>query len=412
MRDQPATLRHSTRFWPRPGQRPPAVTSLFVIVLVVLAVFGGIRLDSSAGSPIKRVGVRIVFTASPLDPRSALGGSIRRSVEILRERLDSAFRGVQVSRAGDKIAVYLADAASASRSRVIALAAPGRFAMYDWEANALTPDGSTVASQLHLLTPAALEISQGTGSLAPGDPGAGSSSLYDAVTLASRQPTQTSTDNSRPWPEYYMFGAPGSAACAAGAMRQGKSPTRGVYCLLSGPDSDRQELLGGLPRGVSPSEARQLVVPAGTVVLQAVNPSANHQASFTDPSAQFYVLRDHAALSGSDITGPHPSTDPTGNPSVQFGLTATGKTVFHDATSVLAHRGERISPPGQTLDQHFAIAVDNQLVAVPAIDFEVYPDGVPVDAGAAILGGFTKQSAQDLAILLRFGPLQVRLTTR
>ena len=75
--------------------------------------------------------------------------------------------------------------------------------------------------------------------------------LYDAVKLASKQPAQVSADNARRGSQYYMFGAPGSAACATAAKAQGKTPTPGVHCLLSGPDDNQQDLLSGLPAGVS-----------------------------------------------------------------------------------------------------------------------------------------------------------------
>ena len=60
---------------------------------------------------------------------------------------------------------------------------------------------------------------------------------------------------------------------------------------------------------------------------------------------------------------------------------------------------------GHTLNQHFAIVLDDQLITVPFINFEQYPDGINGDHGADISGNLTSQSAADLAILLRFGPL-------
>src|SRR5207237_2467161 len=63
-----------------------------------------------------------------------------------------------------------------------------QLAFYDWEQNVLTPNGKPVVSQLQSQDPTALTISQGaTGNLAPGDPGAGSVGLYQAVQLASKQ---------------------------------------------------------------------------------------------------------------------------------------------------------------------------------------------------------------------------------
>jgi hypothetical protein len=71
---------------------------------------------------------------------------------------------------------------------VLALTVPGRLWFYDWEANALTPNGKPVASQLQTQDRTALRISQGTSGMAPGDPGSGGLPLYQAVKLASKQP--------------------------------------------------------------------------------------------------------------------------------------------------------------------------------------------------------------------------------
>src|SRR5207253_170778 len=137
--------------------------------------------------------------------------------------------------------------------------------------------------------------------------------------LASKQPAQPSPDNARNTPQYFMFGAPGSAACAASAKAAGTTPTPGARCLLSGPTDNRQDLLAGLPGGLTAADGQILVVPRGIVVLQAVPASFTRPLSFSDPSAQFYVLRDHVALFGNDITSPQQSTDQSGQPDVAFG---------------------------------------------------------------------------------------------
>ena len=77
--------------------------------------------------------------------------------------------------------------------------------------------------------------------------------------------------------------------------------------------------------------------------------------------------------------------------------------------ATIAHRGQLDSPFGQQLNQHFAVALDNQLITVPSIDYKQYPDGIPADSGAEITGGFTISSAQDLATQLRLGALPINL---
>jgi SecD/SecF fusion protein len=386
---------------------------LIVLGLLAASVFVIVGNKTRLGLDLKG-GIQLVYEGQPTPQTPVVTqDALDRAVDIMRERVDQlgvSEPEIQTS-GGNQISVGLPDVQDTERA-VKEVGTTARLEFYDWEQNALTPNGKTVASQLQTQDPTALEMSQGSGSVGPGNPGAGSMLLYDAVKLASKQPASSSPRNARAGPEYYMFGAPGSAACATAAKDQGKTPTPGVHCLLSGPESGdqaQQDLIQGLPAGVTASEAEQLVVPQGTVVLQAANQSATHQVTFDDPTAQFYVLKDNVSLFGNDISNPQQGTDSTGSPDVQFGFTSKGKTEFQDVTRSIAHRGDLVSGLGQKLVQHFAVALDNQLITVPSIDFKTYPDGIPGDTGADITGGFTIQSAQDLATQLRLGALPIKL---
>jgi SecD/SecF fusion protein len=386
---------------------------LIVLGLIAASVFVIVGNKTRLGLDLKG-GIQLVYEGQPTPQTPVVTqDALNRAVDIMRERVDQlgvSEPEIQTS-GGNQISVGLPDVQDTERA-VKEVGTTARLEFYDWEQNALTPNGKTVASQLQTQDPTALQISQGSLSVGPGNPGEGSMLLYDAVKLASQQPASSSPQNARAGPEYYMFGAPGSAACATAAKDQGKTPTPGVHCLLSGPDSGdqaQQDLIQGLPAGVSASEAEKLVVPQGTVVLQAANQSATHQVSFDDPTAQFYVLKDNVSLFGNDISNPQQSTDQSGSPDVQFGFTSKGKKEFQDVTGTIAHRGDLVSGLGQKLVQHFAVALDNQLITVPSIDFKTYPDGIPGDTGAQITGGFTIQSAQDLATQLRLGALPIKL---
>ena len=154
-----------------------------------------------------------------------------------------------------------------------------------------------------------------------------------------------------------------------------------------------------------------MVVPRGTVVLQAIPANFSKPTPIGDPSAQFYVLKDNIAIRGSDITNPQQSTDlNAGQPDVTFGFSSKGRSAFQDVTAAIARRGELDSGLGQQLNQHFAIALDNQLITVPFISYKQYPDGINGDNGADISGSFSISSAQNLANELRLGALPVRLT--
>jgi SecD/SecF fusion protein len=382
-----------------------------VVVAAIVVAFVGVHGSKSPDSSIGRGGgVELVYRAeptarTPIVTRAALTGAIA----VMRQRaaaLGVAGGTFQATRSNE-ITVQLPNVKALARAEKV-VGKTSRLGFYDWEANALTPNGKTVASQLQPQDRTALTTSQGSAGASPGDPGAGSMSLYDAVRLASRQPRQVSPDNARLGPQYYLFGAPGSAACATAARVQGETAVPTVHCLLAGPDDTRADLLSGLPAGVSASQGQQLAVPPGTVVLQAADPSPGRQTNPNDPNAQFYVLKDHVSLFGSEITNPRQGTDQGGNPDVTFDFTSKGRTAFQELTSTIAHRGELASTLGQQLNQHFAVALDTKLLTVPSIDFKAYPDGVKT-ATSDITAGLTIQSARDLATQLRLGTLPVEL---
>jgi preprotein translocase subunit SecD len=390
-----------------------ALSALVVVAVVaVLLTAGGTGSSGSSGSS----GVELVYVAgpSPQTP-SVTSAALARAVAVMRSRvaqLGVRAASIRVSGA-DEITIQLPDVKNIAQVER-EVGATARLEFYDWEANALTPSGQTVASLLQPQNPAAMAISQGAGAGAPGSPGAGSMSLYQAVKLASQQPQESSAEkvyNARNGPQYYMFGAPGSAACQIAARAQHQTALVGSHCLLSGPDENRQDLINGLPAGVSASEGRTLAVPQGIVVLQATPASFSDPNQISDPNAQFFVLKDHVSLFGNDITNPQQNTDQTGAPDVTFSFTSKGNTEFSNVTQKIARRGELVSGLGSTLDQHFAVALDTQLITVPSIDSKTYPDGITGDKGADITAGFTISSARQLATELRLGalPLQLQL---
>jgi SecD/SecF fusion protein len=385
----------------------------FILLLVVGLLAGSLAAiftqSTRLGLDLKG-GVELVYQGRPTPVQPVVTqDALQRAVDIMRQRVDQL--GVSeptIQRTGaDQISVGLPGLNDFARAEK-QVGTTARLKFYDWEANALTPNGKPVADQLLGQDQTALQISQG-GSAPPGDPGGGSMSLYDAVKLAAQQPEQTSNDNTRRGSEYYIFGAPGSAACAAAATAQHKTPVPGAHCLLAGPDDNLQSLDLGLPAGVAANapQTEQLTVKQGTIVVQAVDPKGKTTPP-SDPSAQFFALRDHAALQGTDISDPKQSTDQSGNPDVSFGFNGKGGSKFQAVTRTIAQRGFKVSI-GAQLNQHFAIALDRKLVTVPQIDYKTYPEGITGDTGADITGGFTIQSAQDLATLLRLGALPIDL---
>ena len=152
----------------------------------------------------------------------------------------------------------------------------------------------------------------------------------------------------------------------------------------------------------------------GTVVVEAT-PTVNNTGDVTvaNPSA-YYVLNDNPALTGNDITNPAQSTDPnTGQPNVTFGFTGHGKTSSSRSPRRSPSAAQLAQVPGVSkpqAEQHFAIVLDNQLISVPSIDYTQYPTGIDATNGSEISGGFTLDSAQNLANELQSGALPIRLS--
>jgi SecD/SecF fusion protein len=350
-------------------------------------------------------GTELIYQGEPTPATPTVTqAALQRAVNIMDERVNQL--GVSqpnISTAQNDIDVQLPDVQDTARAEA-EVGTTAQLYFYDWEANAVLPDGSTAASKLLAQEPAALTLSQGSGA-----PGAGSMPLYNAVKLAAKQPRAKASSQSQP--QYYLFGKGGTPVCAAAAKFYGViEAAANQHCLLSGPDDNADDLQTGLPPGVtSLSQGQTLVIKPGTVVLQAVPASFSNPPKPAAPNTQFYVLRDHAALNGNEITNPQQSTDTGGNPDVNFGFTGGGAKAFTAVTAAIAHRGSEVSGAGSKLQQHFAVALDNVLVTVPQIDFTTYPDGIPSDQGAEITGGFTISSAQDLANELRDGALPIGL---
>src|SRR5712672_3491937 len=124
-----------------------------------------------------------------------------------------------------------------------------------------------------------------------------------------------------------------------------------------------------------------LTVPADSEVLM----------SSTAPKVP-YVIKKQVLVSGGDLTDAQPGFDQrSGEPIVSFRFNTSGSRKFAQATS-------------ENVGQPFAIVLDNEVISAPVIR-------EPITGGSGqISGSFTVQAANDLAILLRAGALQAKLT--
>ena len=156
------------------------------------------------------------------------------------------------------------------------------------------------------------------------------------------------------------------------------------------------------------ANAEVIEVPAGVLVLR------EQRAEPDDPKPdRWWVVQDRPGLSGTDIKSPEQSFDQTvGNqPIVNFNFTDQGRDAFQAITRRVAERGvdNAFGQDPELTSQHFAIALDDELVSAPLINWRENPDGIDGQNGAQISGSFTIQSAQDLAKILKIGALPLEL---
>ena len=129
----------------------------------------------------------------------------------------------------------------------------------------------------------------------------------------------------------------------------------------------------------TPADARAGRIPPGSELLES-----DERDGEGNP-VQYYVVRKRVMVSGENLVDSQPTFD-RGQPVVSFRFDSVGARRFGDATA-------------RNVDKPFAIVLDNRVISAPRILS-------PIMGGSGIItGGFTAQSANDLAVLLRAGAL-------
>jgi len=130
------------------------------------------------------------------------------------------------------------------------------------------------------------------------------------------------------------------------------------------------------------------VLPPDTVLLHG-------QKSVNDRTDSVFLVSRVPVVSGTDIkTAEAGHGGKTGGPIVNFYLTTSAGEKFARFTA--AHSETSANP------SNLAIVLDNQVIEAPSIQSEIHDSGI-------IEGGFTEQTAHDLALKLRSGALPASL---
>ena len=367
---------------------------LFVAGLVIASIAVIATKQTRLGLDLQG-GVELVYEASPTPQQPVVDqAALDRAIDVMRERVDRL--GVaepEIQRSGEnQISVALPDVQDADKAqRQVGQVAQLFF--YDWETNVIGPDGE--------VAPDDPEVTGG-----PSAGRVGGISYYDAVVRASEQPA-----------------AEGEAA---------KDVSHdGLYFLLDqkrervvgGPEEEKGDLFSERPDDAEAPDCKEggeatlcvETVQPGTTIVRAEQ--ADDQAEIKDPNnAQYYVLRDRVALKGTDIKNPEQQFDQgaggNGQPIVTFDFTDKGRDTCEEVTRGIAQRGLDSFAPGDPQSAAAALrdrARQRAHLACRTSTSSENPDGIDGRNGAQIEGGFTIESAQDLANLLKTGALPVKL---
>jgi preprotein translocase subunit SecD len=134
-------------------------------------------------------------------------------------------------------------------------------------------------------------------------------------------------------------------------------------------------------------QAHQGVLPPNTVVMPS-KPRRGEEGGFM-------IVSRIPVVSGTDIRSADPGTKTdTNEPIVNFYLTTAAGKKFGQFTA--AHSKDSANP------SNLAIVLDNRVITAPSINSQINDSGI-------IEGGFTQESAKDLAMLLRSGALPASL---
>jgi SecD/SecF fusion protein len=374
------------------------VAGLFAASLAVIATK-----KTRLGLDLKG-GVQLTYEGKPTATAKVDTESLNRAIDIMRKRVDQL--GVaqpEIQRFGERqISVGLPEVSNAARAEK-EVGKTAQLYFYDWEPNVIGPEGKTVKEEEN---PNELtRIAVTAGSAEAGLP------EYQAVLRALKRKAILRATNTT-W-------TPGCTEA------QQHGCLYGSWYLL---DTTHQKVLRGPEETERNLEAAAYAKPGvtlkavrvqpGTVLVQA-RPFESNQGKVTNRSPNsWYVLNDDPVLTGGDITHPqqgfNEGSGGNGEPNVNFGFTGHGKNVFEHVTKEIAIRGREAQGPRTPKTaalQHFAVALEGQLITVPSIDYTVYPEGIDASNGSEISGGFTITSASELAEELQSGALPIKLVT-
>jgi len=395
------------------GRRRNIFVLLFVLGLVIVSAVVCLKKPTQLGLDLQG-GIELTLQGRPTPQvKEVTSSAMDRSVDIIRSGCDKlGVSEIEVSRLGaDQISVGIPGATNVGTATECATK-PARLYFYDWQNNLIGPAKDLSLAGTGADTEAVLKQVRQQWIDAGRPPTEGFNrtwinqgaepTMWDAVNLAAEQPRDEKCENCTSGDKYYLF--------------EKKAP----HELISGPVTAKEDLYFNDQGRPIPKEGIVRKVPQGTVVVTEYPTDSEGKTVQDDSEVGYFVLKDDAALSGSEIKDPQQNMDQFNQPNVTFEFTGEGRKSFQDITRRIAQEGQARALGAVSAEQaaalsgNFAIILDGSVVSRPIINFVENPDGIDGRTGAQISGGFTVDEAQKLAEYLQRGalPIDLKLTSQ
>jgi len=348
--------------------------------------------------------------------------SLDRAVEVMRKRVEGL--GVvptSIRIEGHQISVELPDTGNTQSAQEV-VGETAQLYFYDWELNVVGPNGTTGPNSGAL-----------TGGEQPASVRAGLPE-YQAVLRAAKRPPILRLNDTTLQPGCTAAQVDG---CIYGSWYLLDTKRQKMLCAdgepICGPADTKAELGVDHYRAPVGAKLKAVRVNPGTVLVQAHPEESTSKIVRSAPNS-FYVLNDDPVLSGKEINNPRQGLfnpqqqgilgllnkgkgegrqEGPGPPDVVFGFSSShSQVVFERLTREIAQRGMNAQLPGvpkARVLQHYAVVLDEQVIAAPSIDFTQYPEGIDATHGSQITGSFTLAFAWKLADELQSGSLPIKL---
>jgi preprotein translocase subunit SecD len=150
-----------------------------------------------------------------------------------------------------------------------------------------------------------------------------------------------------------------------------------IHAVVGGPYATDQDAL----------QANSGVLPPDAVLMKGSGSAGAPE--------QVWLLKRASEVEGTDFRDAQPSQDQNGRPNITFTLTTEAGDRFYKYTQ--AHQASSAAPGSM------AIVLDNRVREVASINSAIRDRG-------EIEGGFTKQQAEDLSLMLRTGALPASIS--